>query len=96
MDVEFEDPNLDRLEVDAGYTAGFSAQVVRGFRKAMQAIRAAADERDLHASRGLRFKKLKGRNIRTMRLNRQWRLFLDIESGKHGQLARIFKIADEH
>lgn len=96
MDVEFEDPDLDRFEVDGDYTAGFPAPVVRGFRKAMQAIRAAQDERDLHASRGFRFKKLKGQKIRTMRLNKQWRLFLDIEDGKHDRLARIFRIADEH
>ena len=96
MDVEFEDADLDRLEVDAGFTAGFPAPVVRGFRKAMQAIRAAHDERDLHASRGFRFKKLKGQKVRTMRLNKQWRLFLDIEDGEHRHRARIFRIADEH
>ena len=60
MDVEFADPQLDRLEVDVRFQAGYGDAVVRGFRKAMQAIRAAVDERDLYASKGLRFEKLKG------------------------------------
>ena len=98
MEVEFDDPDLDRLEVDPRFTAGFAAPIVRGFRKAMQAIRAAHDERDLHASRGFRFKKLKGEQseLRSMRLNKQWRLYLTIEDGKAGRRARIQRIGDEH
>lgn len=98
MEVEFEDPDLDRLEVDPRFTAGFAAPIVRGFRKAMQAIRAAHDDRDLYASRGFRFKKLKGeRNpVRSMRLNKQWRLYLVIEAGKDGRRARIIRIGDDH
>ena len=60
MEVEFADTDLDRLEVDPKFTGGFAPAIVRGFRKAMQVIRAAVDERDLHAMRGLRFEKLKG------------------------------------
>lgn len=98
MEVEFDDPDLDRLEVDPGFTAGFSPAIVRGFRKAMQAIRAAHDERDLHASRGFRFKKLKGKRSkeRSMRLNQQWRLYLVIEDGGAGRRARIIRIGDDH
>lgn len=29
MDVEFEDDDLDRLETDARFTAGFAQEVVR-------------------------------------------------------------------
>ena len=97
MEVEFEDSDLDRLEVAPGYTAGFTPAIVRGFRKAIQAIRAAHDERDLYASRGFRFKKLKGARSpeRSMRLNRQWRLYLVIEDGTKGRLARISRIGDD-
>ncbi len=51
MEVEFDDDDLDQLETDPRATAGFPAGVVRGFRKAMQVIRGAADERDLYAMR---------------------------------------------
>ena len=96
MEAEFDDPDLDRLEVDPQFTAGFSAPIVRGFRKAMQAIRAASDERDLYKSRGFHFKKLKGQQIRSMRLNKQWRLYLDIKDGEDGRCTRIIRIADDH
>ena len=97
MEVEFDDPDLDRLEVDPQFSGGFSPSIVRGFRKAMQAIRAAHDERDLHASRGFRFKKLKGSRSpeRSMRLNKQWRLYLVIEDGTKGRRARVLRIGDD-
>ena len=98
MEVEFDDPDLDRLEVDPRFTGGFTPSIVRGFRKAMQAVRAAQDERDLYASKGFRFKKLKGKRSseRSMRLNEQWRLILGIEDGEHGRRARIIGIQDYH
>jgi len=52
MEVEFADDELDRLETDPQFSAGFGREIIRGFRKAMQAIRAAADERDLFYSKG--------------------------------------------
>ena len=48
MEVEFADADLAGLEVDPRFTAGLAPAIVRGFRKAMQAIRAAHDERDLY------------------------------------------------
>jgi toxin HigB-1 len=98
MDVEFADPDLDRLETDARFSAGHGAPVVKGFRKAMQAIRAALDERDLYASRGLRFEKLKGarRHQRSIRLNNQWRLILEIKDGNNGHRIRVVEIEDYH
>ena len=97
MEVEFDDPDLDRLEVDPRFTAGFAPPIVRGFRKAMQAIRAALDERDLYASKGFHFEKLKARSgERSMRLNRQFRLILEVEDGRDGRRARIKGIEDYH
>jgi proteic killer suppression protein len=45
MEVEFADANLDRLEVDRRFTAGLPPEVVTAFRRRMQQIRAAPDER---------------------------------------------------
>ena len=60
MDVEFADKDLGRLEVDADFDGGFPREAVRGFRKVMQVIRSAKDERDFYAMRSLHFEKLKG------------------------------------
>ncbi len=71
--VDFADERLRRLESDPTFSAGFVPNIVRGFRKAMQAIRAAVGERDLYAMRGLRFEKLQGKRSHqhSMRLNDQ-------------------------
>jgi proteic killer suppression protein len=61
MDVEFAESTLQQLEADHECNAGYGVEVVRGFRKVMRFIRAARDERDCAAMRGLRFEKLKGK-----------------------------------
>ena len=96
MVVEFADTDLDRLEFDHKFTGGFAPVIVRGFRKAMQAIRAASDERDLYASRGLGFEKLKGKREHqcSMRLNKQWRLILELKDQPKRTL--ILEIEDYH
>lgn len=98
MDVEFADPNLDRLEEDARFQVGHADPVVRGFRKAMQAIRAAIDERDLYASKGLRFERLKGNRShqRSLRINQQWRLIIEIEEREKKHCVRVIGIEDYH
>jgi proteic killer suppression protein len=76
MQVRFADPDLDLLETDPEYTGGYATEAVRGFRKVLQVIRAALDERDLYALRSLNFEKLKGDRVgqHSLRLNKQWRL----------------------
>lgn len=61
MEVDFADDDLDRLETDSKASAQHGQNVDRAFRKIMQAIRAAADLRDLQAIRGLRFERLQGK-----------------------------------
>jgi len=106
MDVTFKDQSLDRLETDATYSAGLSDAVVKGFRKAMQHIRAASDERTLHSRRGFRFEKLKGtrKDQYSMRLNDQWRLIVELHEPseqKKGQAppkktVHVVEIVDYH
>lgn len=93
LDVEFADDDLDRLEVDRTFTAGFGVEVVRGFRKAMMAIRAAEDSRDLYRG-GLRTEKLNGarQHQHSIRLNGEWRLIVEINAAK----ITIVQIEDYH
>ena len=98
MNVEFADKRLERLEVEPSYTAGFAPNIVRGYRKVMQAVRAAANERDLYAMRGLRFEKLQGKRAHqhSMRINDQWRLILELRSDERGKKAWVISIEDYH
>src|SRR2546428_6900878 len=60
MEVEFKDAGLDRLETDARFTAGYPAGIVSAYRKRLQMIRSAPDERDFYQLKSLHFEKLKG------------------------------------
>jgi proteic killer suppression protein len=98
MEIEFKNPGLDRLETDIEFDAGFGRDVVKAFRKRIQAIRAAIDERDLYAVRGNNFEKLKGNRSHqySMRLNDQWRLILEIKMNSPKNLIIVISIEDYH
>jgi toxin HigB-1 len=98
MDVEFAHASLDRLESDGKYDAGFSQSIVKAFRKRMQSIRAAPDERVFYASKSLHFEKLKGDRSHqySMKLNDQWRLVLEFKGGAPNKTVVIVSIEDYH
>jgi toxin HigB-1 len=81
MRVAHRDPNLERLEFDAGFDNGLAAAIVSSFRRKMQAIRAATDERTFYALKSLHFEKLKGERQQqhSMRLNDQFRLVVELK-----------------
>lgn len=47
MDVEFSDERWDRLEVESNFTAGFAREIIRAYRKLMQVVRSAPDDKDV-------------------------------------------------
>lgn len=98
MEVTFNNRSLDRLETDASYSAGFSDVIVKSYRKAMQHIRAASDERTLYTRQSLRFEKLSGnRNGQySMRLNIQWRLIVELHGKGSKRTINVIEIADYH
>src|ERR1700731_1693573 len=98
MDVEFKDSSLDRLETDSAYSAGFGDAVVRAYRKRMQQIRAASDERTFYARRSLNFEKLMGdrEGQYSMRLNKQWRLIIELEGEASRKTVYVVEITDYH
>ena len=98
MEVEFDNEDLRQLADDATHDSSFSRAVVNAYRRRIQFIRAASDERDLYAMRSLRFEKLRGKRVpqRSMRLNDQWRLILKVISSKPKNTVRIIAIEDYH
>ena len=98
MEVEFADSDLDRLETDTGFDNGLPPEAVRAYRKRMQAIRAARDERDLYRFASWNFKKLKGEkaNQHQIRLNDQWRMRVEIKKGNPGNVLVIVAVEDPH
>jgi proteic killer suppression protein len=98
MNVEFANADLDWLETDQNFTMGLSPTLVRAYRKRLQQIRAAPDERDFYALKSLHFEKLKGsrQHQRSMRLNDQFRLVIELREAEEGKIVRIVAVEDYH
>lgn len=98
MEVRFQDERLDRLEIDPTYDAGFPQAVVTVYRKRIQLIRQAPDERDFYALKSLHFEKLKGKRAHqhSMRLNKQWRLVIEFEGVAPNKIVAVISIEDYH
>jgi toxin HigB-1 len=66
----------------------------------MQQIRAALDERAFYALKSLHFEKLEGARShqRSMRLNDQWRLIVELldDDDGNGKTVLVVEIADYH
>jgi proteic killer suppression protein len=98
MEVRFKDESLDKLETDPGETGGYAQGVVTAFRKRMQFIRSAVDERDFYQMKSLHFEKLKGKRAdqHSMRINEQYRLILEFEGTAPNKTIVIISIEDYH
>ena len=98
MEVRHADNGLQTLETDPAATGGLSPGAVKAFRKRMQLIRAAVDERDFYQLKSLHYEKLKGSrgHQHSMRLNDQYRLVLEYEEKSSEKIAVIVGIENYH
>jgi proteic killer suppression protein len=98
MDVRFADNDLDRLEVEPRFTARLPAEVVKAYRKVLNYIRQAADERDLRNWKSLHFEKLEAdrEGQYSLRLNRQWRVVVEFEGQSPTKTIVICTIENYH
>jgi proteic killer suppression protein len=98
MKVEHKDAKLARLETDPGFTGGHAPSIVKAYRKRLNYIRNAQDERDLYAWKSLEFEKLKKPrdHQHSVRLNDQWRLILEFSGDAPNKALVIVAIEDYH
>jgi proteic killer suppression protein len=98
MDVRFADDDLDRLETDPKFTARLPAETVRAYRKVLNFIRQATDEREFRSWPGLHFEKLVAdrEGQHSLRLNRQWRLIIELEGEAPNKVVAICKVDNYH
>ena len=99
MRVVFEDDALRRLAEDVSYAPPrWGADIIKAYRKKIQVLRAATDERDLYAMRSLRLKQLKGNRAGTssIRLNDQFRLIITFETDDEGRMVIVIEMVDYH
>lgn len=97
MDVEFEDDDLKDMYTNPKYKGRVAHAIVKSFRKRIQFIVAAPDERDLYVWKALHFEKLEGRGEqRSIRLNKQWRLIVELVGEGPTKKLRVIAIEDYH
>jgi len=98
MKFGFGDDILRQMYMNLRFSGGYSRDIVKAFRKRMQYIESADDERDFYAMKGLRYEKLKGKRMgeHSMRLNDQYRLILRIRAGSGGNTVVVLSIEDYH
>lgn len=99
MHVSYKDDRLRRLAEDPSYSQKrWGPEVVKAYRKKIQLIQAAVDDRDLYASRALRLEKLQGDRAGTysIRLNKQFRLVVTFDTDQRGRTVVVIEIVDYH
>ncbi|MGI8552526.1 MAG: type II toxin-antitoxin system RelE/ParE family toxin [Dehalococcoidia bacterium] len=98
MEIQFANSDLDRLETDPAFAMGLAVPIVRAYRKRLQFIRSALDERDFYTMKSWRFEKRKGKrqDQYSMRLNQQFRLIPELLGSGRDKLVRILGIEDYH
>lgn len=81
MKVRFEDGNTSLVETDQAHRLRLPVAVVQSARRKLRLLREAMDERDLYAMKSLHYEKLQGGldGLRSIRLNDQWRLLVEID-----------------
>jgi toxin HigB-1 len=97
--IRFEDPDLQRLAEDPAFKPKrWGPELIKAYRKKVQLLRAAVDERDLRAIRSLHLEALKGHRGGTssIRLNSQFRLILTFETTDDGRVVVVLELTDYH
>lgn len=98
MKFEFKNKALLLLYTDEKGAHHYPANVVESFFDVMAAIEAAVNESDIRALKGLRYEELKGARHGqvSLRLNRQYRLIIEIKKYASGKEIWVIEITDYH
>lgn len=97
VNVRFKDKRLDRLFHEAS-DGDYHPRIVDAFRRRVNQIKAAQDERLFYSQKGLHFEKLEGSRAhqRSVRLNDQTRLIMELEGKGPDKTVWIISIEDYH
>lgn len=81
MKVRFGDDRLALVETNQAHRLKLPVQIVQVARRRIRFLRSAQDERDLYGTVSLRYEKLSGdrQGQRSIKLNDQWRMILEID-----------------
>jgi toxin HigB-1 len=101
VEIEFKDKRLAMVEHGeaSDYVAsGIPLEIIEPFRKKLNFLRGAPDERSLRVWKSLHYEKLKGNmgGERSIRLNNKWRLILNVDESQTPPKLILLRIEDYH
>lgn len=99
MRLRFENEELERLAFDPTHrTARWSPRVTKAYRRRIQFISAAIDDRDLRQHKSLHVEKLVGdrTGFWSLRIDQQYRLIVRFVSEEGGRVTIIIDAVDYH
>jgi proteic killer suppression protein len=98
MDFRFKDKKLEWLYTEEKGARFYPPAVVNRFFELMAIIDAAPDEREFYRLKSLHFEKLKGKreNQYSIRLNKQYRLIVTLETDEEGRYVSVVEISDHY
>lgn len=99
MKTEYADDDLKLLANGSAATKStYSIALIRAFQNKVVLLEEAPDERTLRNWKSLHYEKLKGdrKHQRSIRLNKQWRLILELDNDTEPKTIKIVGIEDYH
>lgn len=87
------------MATDASFTSKrWGHDIVRAYRKKIQVLVNASDDRDIRSMKSLRLEQLKGNRAgsSSIRINDQYRLILQFDTDSDGRLVIVIEMIDYH
>jgi proteic killer suppression protein len=100
VDFIFNNRKLEELYTLERGLENYPEAVIEAFFEIMNMIENAPDERTFYALKNLHFEKLTRKRgkaeQRSLRLNQQWRLIIQLEKDQRGKFIVVIEIVDYH
>ena len=98
MEIEFADPALGLVETEHAGATRLPVAVIRSVRRKLTVLRAAPDDRTLRNWKSLHYERLSGdrAGLRSIRINKQFRLVFVLDSESDPQIVTVLAIEDYH
>jgi toxin HigB-1 len=98
MEIEYRDKRLALIPTERAAESKLPVAVIKSLREKLIVISAAPDERTLRNWKSLHYEQLKGdrRGQKSIRLNQQFRLLLEVDDSRNPPKAILLGVEDYH
>jgi toxin HigB-1 len=98
MEIEYRDKRLALIPTERAVETRLPVSVIKSLREKLIVIFAAPDERTLRNLKSLHYEQLKGdrKSQKSIRLNDQFRLLLEVDDSRNPPKAILLGVEDYH